>query len=182
MRLKSLIFILALSLNSAICLSQTWFKVANENDTLVTTTAVTYRFGIATGTTNAGKVCPCWGPTVTTSGPITIPVVNGIADKTDANGDPAPGLAKELDIAETSLMQTVTVNGKAVQVPALPPPVIPLPQFTVTITAPTMNAPYVSSPPVLNGCITWGAQDKNGYQINGMACVNPPGSNTGVAK
>lgn len=84
-------------------MAQTWFKVANEGDTVTSTAAITYRYGSGT----------LWTAPKTSSG--TIAVSNATF------GDPAPGVVKELDVLETSSAQTVTVNGSAVTVPASAP-------------------------------------------------------------
>lgn len=111
--IRKLILILAIA---SPLTAQTWQKVANESDKFSATTPLTYRYGIATGKTTTGVTCPCWSPSVTTKGAITTTVNNGVIVPTD----PTPGLVKELDILETSVMQTVTVNGATVVVPAVP--------------------------------------------------------------
>lgn len=122
-----LISLLALALPA---FSQTWFKVASEPDTVTTAAGVSWRYGTATGTTSAGVVCPCWSKTFTTA-----IAAQSISDA--SNGfllpDPAPGVAKELDILETAVPQTVTVNGAAKVVPALIPPTYPPIAFTPNV-------------------------------------------------
>ena len=131
-RLRPLIILFALA---APALAQTWFKVANEGDTISTTTNITYRFGAASGITVANdgvasKDCSavsCWSATTTTTTPF-----NGLVT-TYANfpfADPAYGLVKEVDVLETAYAQTVTVNGNAVTVPGLTPPKPYTPTFT----------------------------------------------------
>ena len=128
-------------------LGQTWFKVAVEPNT-VATTGQTWRYGIAVGTTTAGVKCPCWSPSFTTA-------LTGKSISDASNGflvpDPAPGVAKELDVLETSAVQTVTVNGAAVTVPALPPP--PSTNYTVTCTA-TLTVPPAGSPTMTDATCT----------------------------
>lgn len=108
--------ILILALIAPTIHAQTFFKVAKEGDKFAATTPLTYRYGIATGKTTTGVTCPCWSPSVTTKGAITTTVSNGVIVPTD----PAPGLTKELDILQTSLIQSVTVNGVLKVVSAIP--------------------------------------------------------------
>lgn len=108
--------ILILALIAPTIHAQTFFKVAKEGDKFAATNPLTYRYGIAKGKTTTGVTCPCWSPSVVTKGAITTTVSNGVI----APVDPAPGLVKELDILETSVVQSVTVNGATVVIPAAP--------------------------------------------------------------
>ncbi len=95
--------------------TQTWVKIADENTVGAVTLAAgtTYRFGAATGVTYAGTDCSkanCWAvfsnlPSATTIKSVAWP----------SGGypfaDPAPGVLKELDILQTTAVQTYSVNG-----------------------------------------------------------------------
>jgi hypothetical protein len=126
------LMILSLALASP-AFSQTWFRVASEPDVVGTSTSVTWRYGAGSGITSAGVDCSiapgCWAPQVTGAIAST-----SISDATDGfvTPDPAPYVAKELDILETVVAQTVTVNGVAKIVPALPPP----PSYPAVIVTP----------------------------------------------
>lgn len=121
MKKNLLCMILLLALASP-AFSQTWFKVATEPDTVTTTAGQTWRYGAPSGTTGAGVVCPCWSASSTKA-------IAGASISDSGGGflapDPAQGVVKELDILETAVAQTVTVNGVAVKVPALPPTTYP---------------------------------------------------------
>jgi len=102
-------------------LGQTWFKVANEGDKIVTSSPITARYGFGTS----------WTANIVQT--LNTTVMNGMG----IPYDPAPNIVKELDILETKLIQSVTVNGVIKIVPALviapPPPTIP-PSITLNLT------------------------------------------------
>jgi hypothetical protein len=122
--------------------SQTWVKVANEDDTITASAPITYRFGVPQGAQTGSAVCTavggCWDAPVTTSGPLTLQVYSS----SFAGGDPAPDIVKQLQVLETSVAQTVndTPPGGttvSVPIPALPliPVTIPVGQaYTVTLS------------------------------------------------
>lgn len=118
MRLISRI-IFALSVLVGAAQAQTWFKVANEGDTVKATATV--RYGVNNCVPSAAAAC--WVQLAVT-GQFT-------ASNTFFRVDPDVGVVKELDVLETSVAQTVTVNGKPVTVPALPAPPV------VVVTPPT---------------------------------------------
>lgn len=136
---------------AALCLSahaQTWVKVATEADTL-TSGPITVRYGASTGTTYSGVNCAvssCW-VTVTLKSATNLSL-------SDAGGnlfgvaDPAPGVAKELDVQEGPAALSVTVSGKAKTVPALPTTTYLLTNCTVSV--PTGTLP--STVAVNSGC------------------------------
>lgn len=139
--IRKLIILLAIASPLA---GQTYSTVAPEGSTLIATSTVTVRYGVASGTTNTGKNCAlpagCWAAPVTILGKIS--VANGkLLDAVDVTGDPAPGLAKVLQVLETSVMQSVTVNGATIIVPALPPVVAPPSGFTASVTSSTCAPP-----------------------------------------
>jgi len=98
--------------------AQTYYKVANENDTIVTPTAISVRYGSGSSWVMA-----------TETGTFT-------ANNTTF-GDPVPGTAKELDVLETTTPQMMTVNGASVTVPALVSTQTATPAPTTTTTAAT---------------------------------------------
>jgi hypothetical protein len=97
-----------------------WVKVATEADTLTANKPITVRYGTSSGMTAAGVDCSkssCW---------VTVPLQSALnLNLSDVKccvfgvPDPAPGLAKELDVEQDSAAVTVTVSGKPVTVPAL---------------------------------------------------------------
>jgi hypothetical protein len=114
-----------------------WVKVAVEPDTVSTSSTVTWRYGVASGTTSDGVDCSiapgCW----------SAPIASTIANVSISNPggsfmrpDPANGLVKELDILEIVTMQSVTVNGVLKIVPANPL----LTPFVPTVYSPTYRA------------------------------------------
>jgi hypothetical protein len=116
--LGSLILILA----SAIGNAQTWLSIATLSDQqnpLVTSNGpVTYRYGIDSGVTNAGVDCSiapnCW------LAPKTATLTNFPTLWSTFPSDPAPGVSKQFEIAETCAQQTGTIGGVAYSIPALP--------------------------------------------------------------
>lgn len=126
--------------------TQTWFKVADESSISVTIPAgVTWRWGTPKcGLTGA----PAWSASQV--GPKTInPLTMAAATTQFGVPDPCQLTAKELDILETTVVQTVTVAGKPVTVPALLPPpptttmyacTYPAGSFTATVTSTTATS------------------------------------------
>jgi hypothetical protein len=154
-RILPLLFLLA----SAQAYAQTWFTVANENDTVVfNSLPVTFQFGVPAGTpiTNPGSV-PCTTlPNGCWDNPVRL-LNTGIPSVTITanlayfdNVDPAEGTVKVLQVQETAVAQAVTVNGVVKIVPALPappvtPPVTPPIAYILTIVCnyptPTSTVP-----------------------------------------
>lgn len=123
----------------------TWFKVASDAQYISIVDnklPVTLRFGTAVGTTSYGKDCSagCWN--VTTP---SLPLIYTFIDCCFlGQPDPSPGLVKEIDILETTVAQSVIVNGVTVIVPALIPPSYP--PFTF-ITNDVLNVYVTNIPP-----------------------------------
>ena len=124
-RLSNLLFALALLAGTCAAQTQTWFTLVPASAQSISTTAAlpvgaTYRFYTS--------LCIKTGGSASTSSTVT--VATTISDFDDGlNGrppDPCPGTAKELDVLEAAVVQTVTVNGVAKTVPAVvqPPPVV----------------------------------------------------------
>lgn len=90
-----------------------WFKVATTETPIVFPQGGTYRYGTNAGTTTVGTDCSkgngCW---------TTVTVTPGTNVKQSALADPAVGLAKEVDVYQTSQAQSVTVAGTPLTVPA----------------------------------------------------------------
>lgn len=101
-----------------------WFPIVtlsgNQNPLVTTAAAVTYRFGTDTGTTLKGVNCAtapgCW------LAPVTAKLTNFPTLWSTFPSDPASGISKFFEIAETAVVQTGTVGGVAFTVPALPAP------------------------------------------------------------
>lgn len=102
--------------------AQTWVKVANGGDTVAASAGAVLRYGanVSTyacdsGTNKAGSPsAAAW------SAPLTLAADTTITDDSIFGPDPAYCVVKEIDVLETPVAQTVTVNGIAVNVPALP--------------------------------------------------------------
>lgn len=142
MKKKSLLFticLLALALPSysqtSPVATQTWFTIAtlsgSANPLVTTTGPVTYWFGTNTGTTTTGVNCAiapgCW------LAPVTATLTNFPTLYSTFPKDPAPGLTKVFQIAETGTAITGTVGGVAFTVPALT-------AYTPTLTPGTVYA------------------------------------------
>lgn len=153
MKLGLILSLLILAVSPA--LTQTWVKVATEADTLTFTSAapITVRYGAASGTTYAGVNCAaatanCW---VTT----TLKSATNLS-LSDAGGnlfgvpDPAPGVAKELDVQQGPAAIPLTVSGKLITVPALIPTTYPPIAFTpgvsYTITGTSVQPATATAP------------------------------------
>lgn len=142
--------LVALSLLSGTLRAQAWFKVAAESTSNSATipAGTSYRFGTGSGTANTKVNCAtadCWNGATVTAATTFSPVYY----TSFPFADPAPGLTKELDVLETSSAQSVTVNGKAVAVPATKVSTIP---YTVICQA---SLPAAGPPPAtvaLTGC------------------------------
>lgn len=111
-------------------------QVAKENDTVVTSTAVVYVFGALTGTTTQApiKTCSaitfnCFAPPVTTTGPVTLSVVNGKVDVTD----PAFGVGKALYVIPQSFAQSGVTTSAGVKKSWT------VPATTTTVTLPSTS-------------------------------------------
>jgi len=105
--------------------AQAWVKVANENDTIVTPTAISVRYGSGSS----------W---------VTATETGTFSASNSTFGDPVPGTAKELDVLETATPQTMTVNGTSVTVPASTQTATSAPTTTATtypIPIPALTAP-----------------------------------------
>lgn len=106
--------------------SQQWVKVANEGDTVKATATV--RYGVTNCVPSSTSVC--WVQLAVTG--------QFVASNAFFKVDPDLGVAKELDVLQTSVAQTVTVNGKPVIVPALPTPVVTPSLKTCSVPAQTI--------------------------------------------
>jgi len=117
--------------------AQTWQKVASEGATqaaspvAVLTAGLIYRFGAGASWCDTVTVVKATSQTVWFSN-----VACTVAGKPVT--DPAPGVTKELDIQETSAVQTVMVSSKPVTVPALP---MVSTTYTITCTTAPLPAP-----------------------------------------
>ena len=154
MRLKRFIF--ALLILPTLALAQTspvWVKVATETNTLtVSTVPITVRYGASSGTTTSGVNCAtanCWA-IVTISKAVTNVSLNDTTCCVLGVPDPAPGVAKELDVQETTAAITVTVSGVAVKVPALTPPPTTTTTYLFTCTATATLANGAPLPATMN--------------------------------
>jgi len=137
--------------------SQTWLKVATEADTLTTAVPITVRYGTASGTTTAGVNCAtanCWA--IVSLQSASNLSLNDASCCVFGVADPAPGVAKELDVQEGAAAITITVSGKSVMVPALPPTTYPPIAFTpnVSYTLSVANIPPSSSTAPLAASLT----------------------------
>ena len=120
--IRGAVRLLAILLFAATAHAQTYYKVANENDTIVTPTAISVRYGSGSSWVMATET--------------------GTFTASNATfGDPIPGTAKELDVLETATPQTMTVNGTSVTVPALVSTQTATPAPTTTTTATTYPIP-----------------------------------------
>jgi hypothetical protein len=99
--------------------AQTWYKVADEStsNSLTLPVGTTYRFGVA-GCPTAGA--PGWSDPTPVTG--TDFVIASVWYSSFPFADPCPGVTKEVDVLETTAVQTVTFDNAAELVPALPPP------------------------------------------------------------
>lgn len=154
--LSALLLLTALSFPAH---AQTWFSIATLSDQqnpLVTSTGpVTYRYGIDTGLTNSGVDCSvapnCWLP------PVTATLTNFPTLWSTFPSDPAPGISKQFEIAETCAQQTGTIGGAAYTVPALPAASCTFAAaFTpnVSYTMSVMNIPPATPTSPLSGQLT----------------------------
>lgn len=134
--MKTLFILAALCLPTS---AQTWVKVATESNTFTVNTAVTVRYGASSGITTAGVDCSktsCWA-LLNIASAKTISL-NDATCCVFSVPDPAPGVAKELDVQEGPAAVLVTISGVAKTVPALPPPSLPVPitsTYAITCTA-----------------------------------------------
>lgn len=103
-----------------------WVKVANESDAVVTSAPVTVRYGSGTS----------WA---------TQTMQGTIAANNTTFGDPIPGTLKELDVQQTSTVQTVVVNGNPVSVPALAISGTSSAAATTATTQPVTGTPQATS-------------------------------------
>lgn len=151
--MKKLIVAIALIGSCLGAHAQSWFKVANENDTVTTATTLTYSFGAASGTTNAGVVCSattrnCFAPSKQLLAGSSLPVISGVASVSD----PAPGLLKELDVQEVATSFTVTDKNSTassiITIPALTPP--PAPVVAIIPASVCLITPSGVAQPVLS--------------------------------
>jgi hypothetical protein len=180
---RFLVFLLALvTTASAFGQTATFSTVANEKDTVTFTTAANYSFGSLTGTTIAGVVCSaatrnCFAPTGAAKAGASLVAANGTADATD----PSNGVAKILQVLQTSVVQTGTVRSNATgavtnwSVPALTVTVAAIPALTLTITGATITTPITLK---LGGPLGWcsfvNANDSGNYGITLSGCLTPP--------
>ncbi len=120
--------------------TRAWVTVASENATISIPAGTTLRYGAPAGTAYGCGT----GPALATAAWVT-PTKTATVVTTSALGvsDPAPCYVKVLQVEETTAVQTVTVNGKSVPVPALATPPAPK-TYTVTCTAPNIPSPPVS--------------------------------------
>jgi hypothetical protein len=184
---RLLIFLLGLTVTPVFA-QTTLFKVANENDSVTSATAITYDFGALSGTTTSSPslICSattrnCMAPAVTTTIAVTnLSVTNGAVAKTD----PAVGLPKSLYVVATNVVQIGTVKSSATgavtswSVPALTvaaPPATTIPSLTLTITGPTITTPITLK---LGGTLGWctfiSSNDSTNYGIAVTGCLQPP--------
>lgn len=153
MRRLGFVLLLAAGLT---CDGQTWIKIAVESTTTTVTLPVGSIYRLGSGT--------CWSANTTT---ITVtPLALYWPSGSFPFVDPCPGVAKELDVLETAIAQTVTtvIAGKSsvVTVPALskPPPTSTTYTFsctgtvggTITITAAGIATLTASTITLSNPC------------------------------
>lgn len=158
--MKTLSRLTLLALFSLSAFAQTapvWVKVATEANTL-TSGPITVRYGASSGITTAGVDCSkanCWAVVpLKSANNLSLSDVSccvfGVAD-------PAPGVAKELDVQEGPAAVVVTISGIAKTVPALPPPPPVTTTYLITVmgTATLTNgAPMPANLPVTVTSVT----------------------------
>jgi hypothetical protein len=169
--------------------TSTWFTVSGENQnvSVVLPAGMTYRFGTASCAAQNGAAS--WTQVTVTQTTTISNVSMGGATDPFPFADPCYGTAKELDVLESSAIQTVTVNNStatpatvAMVVPSLaPPPMVdatPGSNHTLTFTnftvAPgsSQNALMFAfvNQPANNANTTWEGTQMN-LSIDGVTLV-----------
>ena len=121
----------------------TWFKVAVDGQTVTLPAGAVVRYGAAAG---SPIICGSSSGKTLTADAWVMPKTPTASFTADPSGlgltaDPAYCTVKEIDVQETAVAQTVTVNGQTVTVPALPPTT-----FTYTLAC-TATLPASGPPP-----------------------------------
>lgn len=145
--MRNLSLLLLLLPTLAFAQTPVWVKVATESTQGVVTlpAGTTYRYGTSTGVTNTGVDCSkasCWFTATVPSGGAIFSTLFWPSGQIAPQADPAPGLLKELDIAQTTVEQTITIAGKPVTVAASIPPST---TYTVTNCPATFSGTVTTS-------------------------------------
>lgn len=153
---KSIFLLLPLLLCASAFGQTTWYKVAHDGDSISIPAGTTLRYGASAGTPFGCGTGPALAATVwvtpTKLGSTVTPAALGVAD-------PANCYVKELDVLQTSVAQTVTVNGKPMTVPALPVVVVTPPP----VTKPTISKQWQCSFPA--GTLTYSLMSDGTFQL-----------------
>lgn len=121
MRIKIFILIFCITASLKAQTTLVWFPIlslsGNMNVLITSQAPVTYRYGTNFGVTNTKINCAtppgCW------LAPITATLTNFPTLFSTFPSDPAPGISKEFDIAESSTAQILTVGGSPITVPPI---------------------------------------------------------------
>lgn len=130
-----IVIVLALYIGAK-CDAQTWYKIANEGDSInLGSNGITIRYGSPNCTVSATVIC--WTQ-LSASGSF-------IANNSLFKLDPAPNIVKEVDILETNSIQTILVNGKPQQIPAQPVIIVTPPPTTKTVIGTRVCSNYTET-------------------------------------